>query len=86
MSQSPAERTRKKFWVVDTESVTVTEVECLSCGGDSQLWFCPKYGFTGSVDVQLFEERRLAVRELVNTTKRRLDLAEDHYQKALSLQ
>jgi hypothetical protein len=79
-----AQRARKKFWVVDTESVAVTEEECLGCSNPT-TWFCPKYGFTSDIGYSFFEDRSAAIRSLVETMTRRLHKAEADFEKALKL-
>jgi len=87
MSQPSTERVSKKFWVIDTEGIKVSEEDCLSCPNTHSevMWFCPKYGFTGSVGGSIFETRSQAVRALQTITQRKLHNAQEAHEKAMAL-
>jgi hypothetical protein len=82
--QSNEERIRKSFWVTDSQGIQVTEETCLSCRSPND-WYCPKYGFTGTVGHSLFEDRASAVRALQVITQRLLHNAQENHEKAMKL-
>lgn len=82
--QTTEERARKVFWVFDSQGTQVTEETCLSCRNPDD-WYCPKYGFTGTVGRSLFQDRASAVRALQEITQRLLHNAQANHEKAMKL-